>query len=97
MVVDPGKPMVLVATYWGGEWQTRNFDILIDGKKITTQKLRANKPGDFFDGTYAIPPALTKGKTKVTVRFQAHAGDTAGGVFDLRTLLAHEPETPRRQ
>ena len=89
MAVDPDAPMVLVSTYWGDEWQERNFDILIDGVKVATQKLHTNKPGDFFDQTYAIPPALTKGKTKVMVRFQAHSNDTAGGVFGLRTMRAN--------
>src|SRR5206468_584424 len=42
MAVDPGKPMALVATYWGGEWHTRHFDILVDGEKIATQKLHTN-------------------------------------------------------
>jgi uncharacterized protein len=89
MAVDPDAPIVLVSTYWGDEWQERNFDILIDGAKVATQKLHTNKPGEFFDQTYTIPPALTKGKTKVMVRFQAHNNDMAGGVFGLRTMRAN--------
>ncbi|HVM61342.1 MAG TPA: beta-L-arabinofuranosidase domain-containing protein [Verrucomicrobiae bacterium] len=85
MAVDPAAPNVLVATYWGGEWQSHNFDILIDGQKIGAQKLRANSPGDFFEETYPIPLVLTKGKSNVTIRFQAHANDTAGSVYGLRT------------
>ncbi len=86
MAVDPEQPMTLVVTYWGGETQERNFDILVDGEKIAAQKLRMNKPGEFFDERYPIPPALTKGKSKVTVRFQAQPGSLAGGVFGLRTM-----------
>ena len=84
MAVDAAQPMSLVVTYWGGEWQVRNFDILVDGEKIATQRLRTNRPGNFFDETYAVPPHLTRGKKAVTIRFQAHPGDTAGGVFSLR-------------
>jgi DUF1680 family protein len=86
MAVDPERPTTLVVTYWGGETQERNFDILVDGDKIATQRLRMNNPGAFFDMTYPIPSVLTKGKSKVTVRFQAHPGSLAGGVFGLRTM-----------
>ena len=36
--------------------------------------------------TYNIPAELTKGKPKVTVKFQAHPGAVAGGVYRCRTL-----------
>jgi len=78
--VLPGQPMTLMCTYWGSDLG-RMFDILIDGKKIATQVVNVNYPGDFFDVTYKIPAELTKNKEKVTVKFQAHPGKTAGGVF----------------
>ncbi|MDH5706674.1 MAG: glycoside hydrolase family 127 protein [Candidatus Aminicenantes bacterium] len=78
--VLPGQPMTLMCTYWGSGLG-RNFDILIDGEKIATQVVNVNFPGDFFDVTYKIPAELTEGKEKVTVKFQAHPGSTAGGVF----------------
>jgi hypothetical protein len=64
--------MELVVTYWGSDAGARVFDIIVDGKVIATQRLQRNKPGQFFDVTYPIPIELTKGKEKVTVRFQAH-------------------------
>jgi hypothetical protein len=64
----------------------REFDILIDGRKIATQKLNNNRPEMFYDEIYPIPDELTKGKAKITVRFQAHPGNMAGGVFDCRVL-----------
>jgi hypothetical protein len=88
MAVDPAEPLVLIATYWGGIWHERNFDILINGGKLVTQRLLTNKPGDFFDQVYDIPAELTCGKTKVTVRFQSHPNDIAGGVFGLRMMRA---------
>ena len=39
------------------------------------------KPGEFFNVEYPIPAELINGKQRVTVRFQAHANNTAGGVF----------------
>ena len=88
MAVDPAEPVVLVATYWGGVWHERNFDLLLDGGKLATEKLLTNRPGDFFDQVYDVPSELTRGRSRVTVRFQSRPGDIAGGVFDLRTMRA---------
>jgi hypothetical protein len=84
--VLPDKPVSLVCTYWGSETGARTFDILANGVKIATQSLQNDKPGQFFDVTYAIPEELTRGKTKITVRFQARPGNTAGGFYGLRVI-----------
>jgi DUF1680 family protein len=84
--VLPEQPVSLVSTYWGSETGARSFDILIDGVKIAAQSLHNDKPGKFFEVTYAIPEELTRGKTKITVRFQARASNTAGGFFGLRVV-----------
>lgn len=52
--------------------------------KIASQSLQNDMPGQFFDVTYAIPEELTRGKTKMTVRFQAQPGNIAGGLYGLR-------------
>jgi DUF1680 family protein len=82
MSVKPG-PLVLEATYWGDE-RKRAFDILIDGQTVATQELEAPRPGEFVDIDYPVPEAATRGKTSVMVRFQPHAGHTAGPVFGVR-------------
>ncbi|MFX4084786.1 beta-L-arabinofuranosidase domain-containing protein [Sphingobium yanoikuyae] len=77
-------PLILQATYWGEE-RNRLFDILVDGQKIATQKLDADRPGEFFDVTYAIPEALTRGKSTVMIRVQPAPGMTrAGPMFGAR-------------
>ncbi len=83
-------PVGVMVTYWGGETGNRTFDIQIDGKKIATQKLDKDKPGEFFDVTYPIPQELTKGKEKVTVRFQSHPGNMAGGMYRCRIVKMPE-------
>lgn len=85
MKVQPDAPNVLLCTYIGDD-KNRLFDILIDGTKIATQELTGGQTGVFYDIEYAIPEALTKGKSKVTVRFDANAGKTAGRVFGCRIL-----------
>jgi hypothetical protein len=83
--VLPDRPMVLVGRYWGSD-TGRTFDILVDGTKIATQTVNVNFPGDLFDVEYRIPPELTRAKEKVTVRYQAPPGGTAGGLFGLAML-----------
>ena len=78
----------LSVTYWGSDAGNRNFDILVDGQKIATQSLQNNRPDEFFDVVTPIPAVLTQGKKRVTVRFQAHPGASAGGVFGARILRA---------
>jgi hypothetical protein len=86
----PDRPMTLVCTYWGGDVPPRTFDVLVDGTRIATQSLDRNKPNEFFDVEYAVPPGLTRGKHEVVVRFQAHPGNTGGGLFGLRVLKPEE-------
>lgn len=76
----------LILTYWGSDAGNREFDILVDGAKIATQVLNNNQPDRFFDVVHTLPENLTKGKDKITVRLQAPAGRTAGGLFGARTV-----------
>ena len=89
--VLPDQPLELLVNYWGSDVGNRVFDILVEGTKLVTQRLRNNRPGEFYDEVYPISELLTKGKNKVTVKFQAHPGAWAGGVFELRILKA-EPK-----
>jgi DUF1680 family protein len=82
----PG-PLILQATYWGGE-RDRDFDILVDNVKVATQHLGEDRPGKFFDVDYPLPEALTKGKSSVRVRFVPHDRNTAGPVFGVRLYTA---------
>ena len=86
MNVQSDRPADLCCTYWGSDGLNREFDVLVDGVKVATQKLASKHPGKFFDETYSIPADLTKGKTHVTIRFQGLPGKIAGGVFGLRVL-----------
>ncbi len=81
--VQPG--MALHATYWGDE-RRREFDVLIDGQWLARQKLEHDHPGQFFSVQYPIPEALIRGKSKVRVRFEPPAKNTAGPVFGVRAL-----------
>ena len=80
LAVLPDQPMTLRCTYWGSD-VGRTFDVLVDGQRISTETLDNNVPGGFFDQQRKIPRELTAGKRQITVKFQAHPGSMAGGVF----------------
>jgi uncharacterized protein len=84
--VQADQPQELWVTYWGSDGNNRVFDLLVDGQKLATQRLERNKPDQFFDEVYRIPVDLTRGRDKVTIRFQARPGAWAGGVFGLRVM-----------
>ena len=86
LAVRSNHDNVLQATFWGDDAGSRTFDVLVDGTAMATQKLDRNAPGEFFEVKWSLPPELTAGKDRVTVRFQAHPGHTAGGLFGLSTL-----------
>jgi DUF1680 family protein len=88
MPVDPSAPMLLVVTYFndlGVGPTTGNFQILADGTSIATFAPNTASNG-FFDVEYAIPQALTTGKSQVTVKFQAVTPGRIAPVFGVRTV-----------
>ena len=77
----------LSVTYWGSD--SRPAALRHPGGRQAgwpPRRLDGNRPEQFYDQTYPLPADLTKGKSQVTVTFQAHPGQMAGGVFGLRVL-----------
>jgi len=81
--VAADKPMTLVCTYRGNEGPRRGFDILADGEKIATQTLEIH-PTEYFDIEYPLPENLTRGKERITVKFQGLPNSGVGAVADVR-------------
>lgn len=88
--VLPDKPNVLLVEYWGGFPGTKTFDIQVDGEKIATENIANKKDGFFILVEYPIPDGLTRGKNRITVRFQPHPGHRAGPFFDIRIIHQQE-------
>ncbi|WP_370550219.1 beta-L-arabinofuranosidase domain-containing protein [Hymenobacter sp. BT559] len=84
--VAPAKANTLLLTYWGMDNRGRVFDVLVDGEKIATEDLNKYKESRFYDISYPIPPALTKGKQQVKVTFQAKPNNSAGPVYGVRSV-----------
>ncbi len=84
--VQPGAPLELRIGLWGSDAGGREFDILVDDVKLASLKLENNRPGVFYDETYPLSQDLIGKKSTVTVKFQAHPGMTAGGIFGCAIL-----------
>jgi hypothetical protein len=84
MMVPAGAlPLTLRCNYRGGDVGCE-FDLMIDGALIATQKLENNKRDSNID--YSIPAKLTADKEQLTVRIQPVPGKNAGGFFGVSLL-----------
>lgn len=86
--ITPNQPVELLCTYWGKERGDRTFDIQVDGQTIATTSLDSSHPEAFYDRVYPVARNLMQGKERITVKFVAHPGHDAGGLFGLRALRA---------
>ncbi len=90
MTTNGETNLALLVKYWGAEWGNRKFDIFIDDKKLVTEDNTGRwNQSKFQHIEYKIPEAILKGKRNVRVKFQAHPGSTAGGVFYVRLVKAN--------
>jgi len=80
------QPLILRCTYWGRERGPRTFDILIDDQLLATESLGDTGSDEFVSKEIPLPETLIAGKSRITVKFQPHPSNMAGGLFDLRIL-----------
>jgi hypothetical protein len=89
MPVEAGAEQSLVVMYHNdlGLPVLTNFDIEVDGSRLAHYAPNRSATG-FWSDTYALPPALVEGKSKVTVRFQAAPDSRIAPVYELRITRA---------
>jgi len=88
MPVDGSSNVAVIVTYLndlGLPPASGNFEIIVDGTSIGRFEPNGSAVG-FYDARYAVPAESTRGKTKVTVRFQASQGGRIAPVFGVRTI-----------
>jgi hypothetical protein len=88
LAVDPSAPMALVVTYFNASGQppaSGDFQIVVDGTAVGRFSPNPNAKG-FWDAQYSIPAALTAGKRKVTVRFEASVNSRIAPVVGVRII-----------
>ena len=78
---------VLRVTY-SGEDSGRNFDILVNGKLLANVHLDGSQGDTFFNVDYDLSKFVKKNASNdvLQVKFVAHKGSIAGGVYDVRLL-----------
>ncbi len=89
MKVEPGRPQLLYLVFMSNDFGQRTFDVLLDGTVLETINMAKESDGvktTLFKRIVAIPESLVKGKERVTIKIHAKPGNTAGGVWELRTL-----------
>src|SRR4030095_474389 len=84
MMVEPTMELSLLVTYYneqGPPPASGDFEILVEGTSVGRFQPNATATG-FYDASYPIPIALTRGKARATVKFQASgASGGVGAVF----------------
>jgi hypothetical protein len=88
--VDGSAATAIVVTYLndlGLPPATGDFQILVDGTPIARFEPNPTATG-FYDVHYPVPAELVRGKSKVTVRFQASPTGRIAPVFGVRTIRA---------
>ena len=88
--VDPSTANAVVVTYEnqaGEAPASGNFRILVDGTEVGRFAPTPAAKG-FFDVTYPVPAAAVRGKSTVTVRFEAFGSGRIPPVFGVRTVRA---------
>lgn len=84
-LVDKKKEAVkLRITYYGLD-SGRQFDILVNDQKLAEVNLDGSHGNGFFEEDYAIPATVRQAGV-LTVKFVAHPGSLAGGVFGVRLM-----------
>jgi len=90
LTVDGNAKSALIVTYLnelGLLPAAGNFEIQIEG--VTIAKFESNQTAvGFWEATYPVPAELIRGKTKVTVRFQAATAARIAPVFGVRMIRA---------
>ena len=79
-------PFVLVATYNGDQRRPRSFDVLVNGTRVGSETQPQSSVSRFYDKEYAVPAALIRDGSAVTVRFEAANGLEVTPVFGVRLV-----------
>jgi DUF1680 family protein len=64
----------------------RKFDILVNGELLETVTLGRDAADEIYTRDFAIPAGQPGQPRKLTVKFAAHPGSMAGGLYGLRLL-----------
>jgi hypothetical protein len=79
-------PDALVVSYNRDNRRARSFEVIVEGQTLASEKFDFDSASRFFDREYALPPALVKGRTRLTIRFQSTGTLEVAPVYGLRLI-----------
>lgn len=87
-----GEKKAALSVTYSGDDRSREFDILVNGTVIATQRMTGEKPNGFVEKLYPIPSKVLQAAHggRVTVRFSVKQW-LAGGLYDVRLLKTESP------
>jgi hypothetical protein len=86
--VLPDQAQELSISYRGAR-PAGAFDVFLDGTKLAAEQAVASgtpQRGEPSSTAYPLTPELLKGKSKITVKFQAPAAGRMGSIFSVRVV-----------
>jgi hypothetical protein len=88
---DPAQATKLLVTYTNGDRRAHSLSVWVDGRQVGTYATERRSPEQetkFVDVEYAIPPESQRGQPKLSLRFEAAAGDELPAILGIRLVRA---------
>lgn len=84
---DPATGLELLLTFYGGD-HNEGFDLLVEGRRLTTIRLQGDAKDTFVERKIALPKDLAQAAIRrgITIKLVAFPGRRTSGLFDLRLL-----------
>jgi DUF1680 family protein len=94
---DPAITAELLLTFYGGD-QNEGFDLLVEGRRLTTIRLLGDADDTFVERKVALPQDLARAVARrgITIKLVSAAGRRTSGLFGLRLLRIGTNEDPMR-
>ncbi len=80
------KPVLHITYYSEERMRPCRFTVSVDGERIATEEITRLPSPQFVEKEYQLPENLVKGRSKITVKFQAEPGSEIAPVVMLRLL-----------
>jgi DUF1680 family protein len=92
---DSTADLELMLTFYGGD-HNEGFDLLVEGRRLTTISLQGDAQDTFVERKIALPQdfALAAARRGITIKLVAATGRRTSALFGLRLLRAEANETP---
>jgi len=86
-------PFSLILTYFSDDRRAMpaRFDVRVDGMLVSTQEVVRGGPRRFYDVAIPMPVEATRGKERVTLRFESHERSQIATVFGVRVVRGDAP------